>query len=147
VKVSKESVNYRSADSSKHCGNCVMFSQGSCDLVKGVIKPADVCDRWEAKPEKSEQTPALSSTHNPLGTHGLWNTPDRHTAERQQLPAYIQNIAHALIRNGMEEGQAIATAINAARRWASGKGNVHPEVIEASRNALAEWEKLKETHE
>lgn len=123
------------------------FETHSCTLVQGIISPEAVCDRWTAIVNKSEQTPALSSTHNPLGSQGLWHTPDSHTTERQQLPAYIQNIAHALIRNGMEEGQAIATAINATRRWASGKGNVHPEVIEASRKALAEWERLKATHE
>ncbi len=152
-KVSKESVNYRPADSSRHCGNCVMirlnapdFESHSCTLVKGLIEPEDVCDRWEAELSKSERTPALSSTHNPLGTRGLWHTPDSHTTERQSLPAYLQNIAHALIRNGMDESQAIATAINAAKRWASGKGNVHPEVVEASRAALAEWEKLKASH-
>ena len=123
-----------------------MFRAGSCTLVKGVISPGDVCDDWEAKAEKSAETPRLSTTHNPLGTEGLWHTPDKHTPEKQSLPAYIQNIAHALIRNGMSESQAIATAINAVKRWASGKGKVHPEVVAASSAALEEWAKLKESH-
>lgn len=96
---------------------------------------------------KSERTPALSSTHNPLGTQGLWGTPSKKIPEKQQLPAYIQNIAHALVRGGMGESQAIATAIASVKRWASGKGNVHPEVVEASGRALAEWNALRASHE
>jgi hypothetical protein len=96
--------------------------------------------------EKSEKTPELASTHNPLGEQGLWHTPSKKVPERQQLSAYHQNIAHALMRSGMSESVAIATAINATRRWAAGKGKVHPEVVAASRAALAEWEKLKATH-
>jgi hypothetical protein len=156
-KVTKQSVNYRPADTFRHCGNCVMFNSlfrirdeqydlGTCDLVLGAIQAADVCDRWEAKMEKSEQTPELSSTHHPLGEQGLWHTPSKKIPEKQQLPAYIQNIAHALMRNGMSESQSIATAINATRRWAKGKGKVHSEVIAASQSALAEWAKLKESH-
>lgn len=45
----------------------------------------------------------------------------------------------------MSESQAIATAINALRRWAKGGKHVTPEVQAASRNALAQWEKLKAT--
>lgn len=123
-----------------------MFHESRCDLVEGIIFPEGVCDRWEAKTEKSQQTPELSTTHHPLGEQGLWRTPSKKVPEKQQLPAYIQNITHALLRNGMGESQAIATAINATRRWAAGKGKVHPEVIAASRAALAEWEKLKESH-
>jgi hypothetical protein len=46
----------------------------------------------------------------------------------------------------MGESQAIATAINATRRWAAGSGHVHPEVRAAAQRAVAEWERLKETH-
>ena len=96
--------------------------------------------------EKSAKTPELASQHNPLGQRGLWRTPSKKVPEKQQLPAYLQNIAHALIRNGMSESQAIATAINAAKRWAIGKGKVHPEVRQAAQAALAEWNRLKESH-
>ncbi len=48
--VSKEAVDYRLARGKRHCGNCVMFhANGTCDLVKGLISPEDVCDKWEAK--------------------------------------------------------------------------------------------------
>lgn len=50
VMVSKKSVNYRPAPGIRDCGNCVMFHEnGTCDLVKGDIRPRDYCDRWEAK--------------------------------------------------------------------------------------------------
>jgi hypothetical protein len=96
--------------------------------------------------EKSARTPELASQHHPLGEHGLWQTPSKKVPEKQQLPAYLQNIAHALIRSGMDESRAIATAINAAKRWASGKGKVHPEVRQAAKAALEEWERLKASH-
>lgn len=100
---------------------------------------------------KSAETPRVSTEHHPLGSQGLWHTPDKHTPDKQQLPAYHQNIAHALMRGGMGESQAIATAINATRRWAQGNlgeghGHVHPEVQAAAKRALAEWERLKASH-
>jgi hypothetical protein len=88
----------------------------------------------------SKETPALVATPDPLGTQPLWHTPGK------KLPNYIEHIAHALQRNGMSESQAIATAINAVKRWAQGKGKVTPEVIAASQRTLAEWEQLKEHH-
>ena len=100
---------------------------------------------------KSERTPVVSTRHSPLGTEGLWHTPDRHTG-RQQLPAYVQNTAKALMRDeGMEESQAIATAINAVKSWArgeafGGKVKVTPEVQQAAQRALDEWNQLKESH-
>ena len=96
---------------------------------------------------KSAQTPALESTPDPLGPGGLWDTPSKKVPDRQHLPFYVQHIADALMRDqGMDESQAIATAINAVRRWAEGDGNVHPEVRQAAQRAVAEWEHLKETH-
>lgn len=101
---------------------------------------------------KSEETPVVSTVHHPLGTHGLWRTPSRKVPEKQQLPAYIQNVARALIRDqGMDRAQAIATAVNAIKRWAAGrlgwgKKKVTPEVQAAAQRALAEWEKLRAAH-
>ena len=101
---------------------------------------------------KSVETPRVSTEHHPLGRQGLWRTPSKKVPERQQLPAYVQNIARALIRDhGMPESQAIATAINALRAFAAGRafgGRVKttPEVRAAARRALAEWERLKRTH-
>ena len=100
----------------------------------------------------SAETPRVSTEHHPLGHEGLWHTPGKKVPVEQQLPAYFQNIARALMRDhGMDESQAIATAINAVKRWARGDlhwghGKVTPEVVAASQRALAEWEKLKESH-
>lgn len=102
--------------------------------------------------QKSAETPVVSTVHHPLGTEGLWHTPDRHTTERQQLPAYIQNIAHALIRDqGLDRATAIAYAVNAVKRWAKGKlgwgkRKVTPEVQAAAKRTLAEWEALRASH-
>ena len=95
---------------------------------------------------KSAQTPGLEATPDPLGSEGLWQTPSKKVPERQALPNYVEHIAHALQRAGMDESQAIATAINAVKRWANGGGNVHIEVQAAAQRAVAEWEHLKETH-
>jgi hypothetical protein len=105
-----------------------------------------------AELQKSAETPIVSTVHHPLGTEGLWHTPSKKVPERQQLPAYIQNIAHALMRDqGMGEQQAIATAVNAVKRWAAGKlgwgrSRITPEVIAAAKRALKEWNDLKESH-
>jgi hypothetical protein len=90
--------------------------------------------------KKSAQTAALSTVHHPLGTHGLWGD------KAAQLPAYIQSVAHALIRSGHDESSAISMAVAAVKRWASGRGKVSPEVRAAAAKAVAEWEKLKLEH-
>ena len=101
---------------------------------------------------KSAETPSLEATPDILGPEGLWHTPDRHVGGKQKLPNYIEHIAHALMRDqGMDESRAIATAINAVKRWAAGdlhwgKGKVSPEVQAASQRALAEWEALRQSH-
>lgn len=89
---------------------------------------------------KSAETAELSTVHHPLGTHGLWGD------KLAQLPAYIQNIAHAMIRDGHDESEAIQLAIGAVKRWAEGGGKVTPEVRAAAAAAVAEWEKLKAEH-
>lgn len=101
---------------------------------------------------KSAETPRVSTEHHPLGREGLWHTPSKKVPEVQQLPAYIQNVARALMRDqGMGEQQAIATAVNAIKRWAAGrlgwgKRKVTPEVQAAARRALGEWESLRAAH-
>lgn len=93
-----------------------------------------------AELQKSAKTPELSTVHRPLGTHGLWGDKDA------QLPAYIQNVAHALIRDGHDESGAIAMAVAAVKRWAAGGDHVTPEVQAAAGRAVAEWEELKASH-
>jgi hypothetical protein len=100
---------------------------------------------------KSPLTPYFLTHPHLLGPEGLWHTPDKHVPHKQKLPDYIENIAAALIRDGMDEQQAIPTAINAVKRWAKGdlrwgKKKITREVILASRRALKEWEDLKASH-
>lgn len=66
------------------------------------------------------------------------------------LPAYIRDIADALMRNGMGESRAIATAVNTVKRWARGgtvRANGGPRVgaktIAKAAAAVAEWEAKK----
>lgn len=146
------------------------FESGACDLVQGIIEADAVCDHWDAKADKtvtvdihasqimsdadiqrlaeslgsalakSVETAALSTVHRPLGTHGLWGD------KTAQLPAYIQNVAHAMIRNGHDESEAVQMAVGIMRHWAAGGGKTTPEVQAAATAALAEWEKLKAEH-
>lgn len=58
-KLSKASVHYRDATSTKRCcGTCSHMSGQSCDLVAGTINRNDVCDRYSAKGYASV-TPAV----------------------------------------------------------------------------------------
>jgi hypothetical protein len=82
----------------------------------------------------SAKTPYYSSHHSPTGTHGLWNKPGL------QLPAYIQNVVKGIMKSGKSRGEAIPIAIGRIKSWASGGGNVSPEVRAASAKAIAEWE-------
>jgi hypothetical protein len=90
----------------------------------------------------SAETPRLSSEHAPIGHEGVWHS----KKPPLQLPAYIQNIRNALMRNGHGESEAHAIAVGAVKRWANGKGKVTPEVRSASAKAVAEWEELKRNH-
>jgi hypothetical protein len=87
--------------------------------------------------ELSAKTPALASVHHPLGDPA---GPGLFKVKGLQLPAYIQNIAHALIGQGHTESGAIQLAIGAVQRWARGGDKVSPEVRAAAAKALAEWE-------
>jgi hypothetical protein len=56
----------------------------------------------------------------------------------------VQNIAHSLMtKRGMDKSRAIATALGTIKNWASGRGNVRPEVRAAASAALADWEASK----
>lgn len=88
----------------------------------------------------SADTARLSSEHNKLGKPG---GPGLFGDTSMQLPAYIQNIAKALMRDGKTKSQAIQIAIGTVKRWASGGGGVTPEVRAAAAKAVAEWEAAK----
>ena len=93
--------------------------------------------------EFTAQTPIVSTVHHPFGKPngpGLWHV------KGMELPAYIQNVAHALIRNGQAHGEseAIHKAVGIVDDWAhgrtpNGKGKVSPQVQSAAVKAMAEF--------
>lgn len=87
--------------------------------------------------ELSAKTAGYSSTPHLLGTKPLWGKPGF------KLPDYIENVAKGLIEDGHDRSSAIAIAISAVKRWATGGGKVGPEVRAASAKAVAEWTALK----
>jgi hypothetical protein len=91
--------------------------------------------------ELSEKTAMYSTTHSPLGKPG---GPGLFKTKNLQLPAYIQHIAKALMRDhGFTMSHAIAAAVNRVKKWAAGGGGVSPEVRAAAAKAVAEWEAAK----
>ena len=77
---------------------------------------------------------------SPLGTGSNWVSK---TDPIAGLGPFIRAIAHALIRNGHPESEAIAIAIGTVKRWARGGGNVTPKTRAKAAAAVAEWEALK----
>jgi len=94
------------------------------------------------------QTAAASTVHHPYGSPA---GPGLFRVKNLQLPAYVQNVAHALQRSGSAktESQAIGMAVGIVKRWAAGIGakgkKVHPDVQAAAVRAVAEWEAAKAT--
>jgi hypothetical protein len=92
------------------------------------------------------ETPVVSTVHHPYGSP---SGPGLFRVKGLQLPAYIQNVAHALQRSGSAktESQAIGMAVGIVKRWATGTGakgkRVHPDVQAAAARAVAEWEAAK----
>lgn len=59
------------------------------------------------------------------------------------LPDFARAIAHALIRDGHSESEAVQLAIGVLKNWASGKGKVHPSTRARAAAAVARWESMK----
>lgn len=76
----------------------------------------------------------------PLGTGKNWVT---HTDPVSGLGPFIRAIAHALIRNGHPEGEAIAIAVGTVKRWAAGGGHVSAKTRAKAAEAVAHWEAMK----
>lgn len=86
------------------------------------------------------RTPIASTVHEPFGKPG---GPGLFHVKGLQLPAYVQHVAHELVKQGKSESQAIQMAIGIVKNWARGGGNVHPDVQAAAARAVAEWEAAK----
>jgi hypothetical protein len=87
--------------------------------------------------ELSAQTPALATTPHPFGKPGgpgLWHQ------KGMELPPYIQNIAHAILRQGRARdlSHAIAIAKASTAKWAN--TSKHAEVRSASQATNTDWD-------
>jgi HK97 family phage prohead protease len=93
---------------------------------------------------RTAETPAASTVHHPFGSP---SGPGLFHVKGLQLPAYIQNVAHAFRRKGLSESEAIQRAVGVVKDWAAGRapggGRVHPDVQAAAIKAVAEWEAAK----
>lgn len=68
---------------------------------------------------------------------GLWHH------KGKELPAYIQQVAHGLVKSGMGESRAIATAVSRCKVWCAGGDQVKADTRAKACAAVAEWEVLK----
>lgn len=50
----KIEVNYRPGEGMQVCANCMHFLDGTCEIVKGPIRPQDTCDAYEAMEQPDE---------------------------------------------------------------------------------------------
>lgn len=85
--------------------------------------------------ELSVKTAMLAATPAPRGKP---SGPGLYHVKGLKLPNYIEQIRDALMKGGMTEGHATATAIVSCKKWSRGGGNVTPEVQAAATAALAE---------
>jgi HK97 family phage portal protein len=74
---------------------------------------------------------------SPLGTGKNW------VSGVGGLPAFIRAIAHALIRSGHGESEAIQLAVGVVKRWAAGGGDVTAKTRAKAAAAVAEWDAKK----
>lgn len=86
------------------------------------------------------RTAEASTVHQPFGKPG---GPGLFGIKGQQLPAYVQHVAHELVKKGHPRSQAIQMAIGIIKNWARGGNGVKPDVVAAAQKALAEWEAAK----
>jgi len=77
---------------------------------------------------------------SPLGPGPNWVTK---TDPVTGLGPYLHAIAHALMRAGHSESEAVALAVGAVKRWAAGEGHVTAKTRAKAAEAVAHWEALK----
>ena len=90
------------------------------------------------------KTAEASTIHEPFGKP---SGPGLFHHKGLQLPAYIQHVAHELVKQGHKESEAIGMAVGIVKNWAAGHdghGNAtHPDVQAAAAKAVAQWERDK----
>lgn len=95
---------------------------------------------WETRVMEAVDSMEKATVHSPIGKPdgpGLW----KHKG--MQLPAYIQHIAKALMKDGHPESEAIGMAVGIVKRWARGGGKVDANTRAAAAKAVSEWEAAK----
>jgi SPP1 gp7 family putative phage head morphogenesis protein len=94
---------------------------------------------WEKDMHDAKLNRAASLRYDtaPLGTGKNWVT------ETGGLDPFLRAIAHALIRDGHTESEAIQLAVGVAKRWASGGGKVTAKTRAKATRAVARWEAQK----
>ena len=102
---------------------------------------------WGAVQETAELIKAgVCTGPGPCDTSEIGEGPNWVTRV-QGLPHYIRAIAHALLRSGHSEQDAIALAVGTVKRWASGGGKVTEATRARAAAAVKEWEeKRAEAH-
>ncbi len=91
----KDEVNYRYASNPQQsCGTCKYFVEpGACQIVAGMIRPIDVCDKWEAQPApaQAEVPPDLENGDEywPKAGAGEDNPGDEGIMDEQYDAAYV----------------------------------------------------------
>ena len=63
------------------------------------------------------------------------------------LPPFIRAVAHALIRAGHSQSQAIQLAVGVIRRWAAGGGDVTAKTRAKAAATIARWDAMKGSKE
>lgn len=94
-------------------------------------------DMHDAKLNRAADAAGLRYDESPIGTGHNWVT------SVGGLPLFIRAIAHALIRDGHSESQAIQLAVGVVKNWAAGKGKVTAKTRAKAAAAVAEWEAKK----
>jgi hypothetical protein len=99
------------------------------DADRGTHRPFSMDDVLDAKGVRYDTSP--------LGEGKNW------VNKVGGLPLFARAIAHALIRNGHTESDAIQIAIGVMKDWAGGGGKVTPKTRAKAAEAIAHWEAMK----
>lgn len=114
-------------------------SSGSSGGRRAVDVRHDVIDRITAITERRAAQKVAGHRYDtsPIGLGKNWVT------SVGGLPLFARAIAHALMRDGHSESEAIQLAIGVIQNWASGRGKVTAKTQAKASAALAEWNAKK----
>lgn len=93
----------------------------------------------EAELEEAADSMAKATSPKPFSKSKTSNW----VARAGGLPPYVQHVAHALVKDGKSESNAIQMAIGIIKNWAHGKGKVDSQTRAAATLALSQWTAMK----